>query len=278
MTRPNTDIELDSAIRNWVLIPIIVVMFLIAILRHHIMKLMRDDKKPDLKSIREMNILLRARRLRASANKLSYSAFVSKKTFFNNKEVGLFRERPDIVAASNPMQAANPLANPAMNPINMVDMMKKNMVMYVPQMFLMTWVSYFFSGFVCAKLPFPLTQTFRTMLQRGVELNTLDVSYVSSLSWYFLTLFGLGGVNSIVLGEQSLGDDTSLMRDQMMMGMGGGGGMPGAGPSVSDLLKIYQSERENLELINHEWELQEVEYRIMKKAVPKKEIGLKKNE
>lgn len=54
---------------------------------------------------------------------------------------------------------------------------------------------------ITAKLPFPLTQTFRTMLQRGVELNTLDVSYVSSLSWYFLTLFGLGGLNSIVLGE-----------------------------------------------------------------------------
>jgi hypothetical protein len=47
------------------------------------------------------------------------------------------------------LAAANPMANPMMDPSNMVDMMKKNMVMIVPQIFLMTWVNYFFSGFVC---------------------------------------------------------------------------------------------------------------------------------
>merc|ERR1712070_948632 len=35
-----------------------------------------------------------------------------------------------------------------------MDMMKKNMVMVVPQMAMMGWVSYFFSGFIVGQLTF----------------------------------------------------------------------------------------------------------------------------
>lgn len=69
------------------------------------------------------------------------------------------------------------------DPSMMMDMMKKNLNMIVPQMLSMFWVNFFFSGFVIAKIPFPLTQKFRGMLQRGVDLQSLDVTYVSSLSW-----------------------------------------------------------------------------------------------
>jgi len=239
---------LDTQIRDWVLIPIVVVMFLVAIFRHHVTKLMRTERKADLKSIKEAQILLRSKRLRANYNKIPSNSFFIRKSFFNNKEIGLFREKPQDSSAPNPM------ANPMMDPSNMMDMMKKNMVMLVPQMFLMTWVSYFFSGFVLVKLPFPLTLSFKTMLQRGIDLSTLDVSYVSSLSWYFLTLFGLRGLISIVLGDNVI-DDAQLMQEQMQGGMGGA--------SPADTSKIYQSERENLELIKHEWELENVEKRIL---------------
>jgi len=36
---------------------------------------------------------------------------------------------------------------------------------------------------VLVKVPFSLTNRFKSMLHRGVDLSTLDVSYVSSLSW-----------------------------------------------------------------------------------------------
>jgi len=100
-------------------------MFLVAILRHNITKLLRTDKKADLKSIREGQLLLRARRLKFSANKIPFSSFISKKTFFNDKETGIFRERPEL-ANPDPLAAAKPCANPMMDPNNMVDMMKKN--------------------------------------------------------------------------------------------------------------------------------------------------------
>ena len=105
------EITLDPQIRDWVLIPIMVVMFLVSILRHNITKLMRSEpKKGDLKNIQESQALLRARRLRTNANKIPLSAFNARKIYFNNKENGIFRERE--VAQTDPM--ANAMANPMM--------------------------------------------------------------------------------------------------------------------------------------------------------------------
>jgi len=166
------------------------------------------------------------------------TAFVVRREYFNNKEKGVLQQD---TSGTNPQQAA--MGDPNM----MMDMMKRNMSMIIPQIVIAGWVNFFYSGFITAKVPFPLTQRFRAMLQRGVELQSLDVTYVSSLSWYFLNLFGLRGLFSIVLGENTI-DDTQMamqMQQQMATGM--------------DTSKAYVAERENLELIQHMWALERAE-------------------
>lgn len=56
---------------------------------------------------------------------------------------------------------------------------------------------------ITVKLPFPLTLRFKSMLQSGVATRDLDVRWVSSLSWYFLNLFGLQSVFIFILGNEN---------------------------------------------------------------------------
>merc|ERR1711939_104168 len=140
--------------------------------------------------------------------------------------------------AKNPMDAMAQMQDPNM----MQNMMKQNMVMIIPQVAMMGWVSYFFAGFLVGKIPFPLTERFKLMLQRGIELSSLDVEYVSSLSLYFLMFFGLRGVFQLILGQNDDTDDAKVMQQQMQ-----GGGM-----QQQDMSKIFETEKNQLELIS--WE------------------------
>lgn len=119
----------------------------------------------------------------------------------------------------------NPLSDPAQMD-QMMDMAKKSMVSMVPQTVIMGWINYFFTGFVLStykfregmflseyvltschlflmlvRLPFPLTLRFKLMLQRGIDTSDMDVTWVSSISWYFLCLFGLNAIFRLILGD-----------------------------------------------------------------------------
>lgn len=102
--------------------------------------------------------------------------------------------------------------------------------------------------------------SFLLLIYPKVELASLDVSYVSSLSWYFLTFLGLRGIVSLVLGEVSAADDARMLQAQM--GSAGGMAAPPGAP-VADVVKVYTAEKENLELVSHSWELANIEERVL---------------
>ena len=108
------------------------------------------------------------------------------------------------------------------------------------------------------KLPFPLTPQFKQMLQAGVGTRDLDVRWVSSLSWYFLTLFGLQSVYNFILGSNNA---ASQVAQQMQMQQMGGNPMGAA----EDPDKLFQAEAENLEVVEHRYILDGVEDRLLAK-------------
>ena len=222
---------LDPAIRNWVVLPMVLIMVLVGLTRHFVQQLLKSDKQLDAAELKNRQTLQRAQRLRSHGHYLQRDAFSMRKSYFTAKETGVLRAK---VAKG---------ANPMMNPMGMVDMMKNNMTFMLPNMVMMGVIGFFFSGFVLVKVPFPLTARFKLMLQRGVDLTTLDVSYVSSLSWYFLVMFGLRGLFKLILGEDSaVLDEAKAAQMQMGMGMGGGGGQG------FDATKAFQQERVNLDM------------------------------
>ncbi|RKP08653.1 integral membrane protein DUF106-domain-containing protein [Thamnocephalis sphaerospora] len=238
-------------------------MILVGVLRHQVTLLIGGEPaKPTAKAVRERQVavttavytaLARGTVLRASGNHISAASFAQRKAYLcKSYEDGAYLKNPGAATG-----APNPMSDPAGMEM-MMDGMKKNMAMIVPQTVIMGWVNFFFSGFVLIKLPFPLTLRFKSMLQRGVDTSEMDVAWVSSLSWYFLNLFGLRSIFNIILGEDNVADG---MRD--MQAMGGMGMAPTGQPQ--DFNKLFLAEKENLELTVHRWELDDVEKRVLKK-------------
>lgn len=91
------------------------------------------------------------------------------------------------------------------------------------------------------------------MLQRGIELVTLDAAWVSSASWYFLNVFGLRSIYTLVLGENNAADSSKVLQDQVS----------GAAMSMPpDPKAAFKSEWEALEICEHNWALNGVDMEL----------------
>lgn len=203
---------LDSAIRDWVLLPITLVILLVGLLRHNIVMLITSPpKRPTALDLRQQRLMARSGALRTNHAMIPPAAFVAKREkLMEDLGSGRFlAEQPKPASAETEESAGppNPMSDPnAME--GMMEPMKKSMVMMIPQQLIMGWISFFFSGFVVAKiplspLPFPLDY-FKGWLQRGLASEGIQMVWVSSLSWYFLVaFFGLNAVYRVLLGDDN---------------------------------------------------------------------------
>ena len=130
------------------------------------------------------------------------------------------------------------------------------------------------------KLPFPLTLGFKSMLQRGIETQDMDVRWVSSLSWYFLNFFGLNGLYRIILGSDNgmcllrarfpiVSDAIHIAADatQTMMASPFAATNTAQPGQPQDFNKLFKAEQDNLEFSEglYTWVAQDVETRILRK-------------
>ncbi|KAL1130239.1 hypothetical protein AAG570_013177 [Ranatra chinensis] len=238
------ELLLDTNIRGWVFLPIVVITFLVGIVRHFISLLASSVKKAEIQQVQDSQVMMRARILRENGIYLTRSSFQMRRHFFNNEDVGYFKTQKRVSTAQNPMT----------DPSLMTDMLKGNITNVLPMIMIGGWINWMFSGFVTTKVPFPLTLRFKPMLQRGIELVSLDAAWVSSASWYFLNVFGLRSIYALVLGENNAADQSRHFQEHMS---GAAMAMP------PDPKAAFKSEWEALEICDHHWALNNAENDLM---------------
>jgi len=238
------DLVLDPDIRSWVFVPIIIITFLVGIVRHYISILLSSTKKVEILQVQDSQAMIRARALRENGKYLPEQSYQMRRHFFNDEDTGYFKTQ------KRQAQQPNPMSDPGM----MTEMLKGNVTNVLPMILIGGWINWTFSGFVTSKVPFPLTLRFKPMLQRGIELQSLDASWVSSASWYFLNVFGLRSIYTLVLGENNAADQSRVMQEQMS---GAAMAMP------QDPKAAFKAEWEALEVAKHKWVLKDVESRFL---------------
>ncbi|KAF9452444.1 transmembrane protein [Macrolepiota fuliginosa MF-IS2] len=262
---------LDPSIRDWVLFPISLVMVLVGILRHYVLLLLQNKPKPQTRAqIREQRALTRSQLIRATSAHSPLAPPFYHTISQNLKQAftdGIYL-KDGLPVPKKPKEGGDEAEFPKppsffSDPGQMDTMMsqfKTQTVVMIPQMVIMGWVNFFFSGFVAIKLPFPLTLGFKPMMQRGISTPDMDTRWVSSLSWYFLNFFGLNGVYRLLLGNEDTGVDLQQMAS----------GMPNmsAAPAVpQDYNKLFKQEKENLDFDAgfYNWIGEDVESRVLRK-------------
>jgi len=251
-------IILDRGIRSFVLIPIAFVVIAMSFIRMKLLALLKTDTKVVMKELKNNSALARCQRLMQGRNILSESAWKTRTAYFLKKDVGVLMKPPP---AKDPMQALGGGGDPT----QAMGMMKNQFVFMILQGLLGYWVSHLFSGFLVAKTPFPLTFRFKPMMQRGVDVSSLDVSYISALSWYFIVMFCSSGFMQLCMSWKTNGPidpnaSTEAMMQGMMPGMQMGGGMGAPDPA-----KLFEDAKNNLTIAQREWFLNDAEGKLLKR-------------
>ena len=243
-------LHLDPSIRNWVFFPITFITVMVNLLIKYLTSylnnvhsseqiLQSQSKENDFKSemqnkdidIKITHGINRSNKLRQNYMYISDKGFKLRKAFYCKEEVGFCAQKID----TRPPDM--------MNMGLMGDMIKKQVVNMLYYAITIVGCGYFFSGFILLKLPFGITQKFRSMLQQGLNIPNLDLNFVSAVSWCFMLVFGLNSIIAHFDGK----DDFSMLKEQEKMMMAPTAAM--GGPKEKNFMKILSSEKESIEIV-----------------------------
>ena len=276
---PSQNILLDSQIRDWVVLPLFVIMVAAGLLRFH----MGNVLKPAPKNVSKVAQRTQASIRSTSVLKTGAIHFLSTPKLEARKAAypECLKDQADWCEAHlDEQKEASDDGDEMPNPFAAMEGMKGNMAFMVQNMVMMQAIQHFFSGFILLKVPFSLTMGFKQMFQRGLEgLSTLDTSYVSSVSWYFLVMFGLRGFFRLAIGSPTL-ENQETQQLWQKLGKKPGAGGPGQ-PDDEAQIKAMNQEADNLELLlpkHFKSNLDQVEKRLLKNKYPKKKATLGKDD
>mmetsp|Transcript_11415 Transcript_11415/g.27598 ORF Transcript_11415/g.27598 Transcript_11415/m.27598 type:complete len:304 (-) Transcript_11415:2341-3252(-) len=281
------NILLDSDIRDWVVLPLFVIMVTAGLLRFHMGNVLKPDPKQATKvtqriqsSVRSVSILKGG-----AVHFLSTSKLESRKLAYPKllRDQAIWCENHlDEQDAEGKKNGGENDDDDMPNPFAAMEGMMGNMAFMVQNMIMMQAIQHFFSGFILLKVPFRLTLGFKQMFQRGLEgLATLETSYVSSISWYFLVMFGLRGFFKLAIGSPTLETQETHQAWHKLGKQPPGRSGPAGAPDDDKQIKMLEQEGDNLEMLlpkQFKSNLDQVEKRLLQNKYPKKKSTLAKND
>lgn len=264
------NILLDSNIRDWVVLPLFAIMVAAGLLRFYMGNLLKPGPKGVSKVFqRAQKTLLGVASLKSGASQYLSAQKLEARRFsypeLIKEQVEWCENHLDEQDAAREAGGDDDMPNP----FAAMEGMQGNMVFMVQNMVTMQAIQHAFSGYILLKVPFHLTMGFKQMFQRGLDgLSELDTSYVSSVSWYFLVMFGLRGFFKLVIGSPNM---ESMESQKLMSEMGK---HAGSGSKDDDeVVKQLNGEAEKLAMAlpkQFKSQLDSVEKRLLKNKYPKK--------
>mmetsp|Transcript_24053 Transcript_24053/g.29615 ORF Transcript_24053/g.29615 Transcript_24053/m.29615 type:complete len:333 (+) Transcript_24053:1561-2559(+) len=279
------NILLDSSIRDWVVLPILFIMIQTGLLRFYLQNVLKSAKGKNVPKVehRVKNACFRASKLRSgNAAYLSKSKWEARRMYWTDSDEGYLKEELQWIVEEKEREAEEKATNAdgsntdadidMPDPMAMMGNMKGQAVFMVQNMVMMQGIGFFFQGYLLLKVPFPLTMGFKMMFQKGLDLTTLETSYVSSVSWYFLVTYGLRAFFRLVIEGNNQGGMSQEQMEAARMQTDFGITM-NTMPSKFNPNVIIKSEQENLDIMRHKSTVDDAESRLLGKKYSKKKLG-----
>ncbi|EZG55095.1 putative transmembrane protein [Gregarina niphandrodes] len=243
-------LQLDDEVFYWALLPVFLITLCSAIIRQalNMLSVLESGASgvpvmlQNFGEVHGSNVVSVSRMTRAAGKALAPASLSQRKAYYIglDDDGKLFRP-PQSSAPEQP-------AMPKMDPTQMLGGMKYKFISLILDAGLAYLINYLFSECVVAKMPFPLADSFKPILQRGVLVQDLDAGYISALSWYFLILFSSGSYTHILNYITGLSTTGPSILETMnpMMAMGAANPMP---MGQFDSAKQFQQEADHWKLL-----------------------------